>query len=101
MLKWDTFRQVMINKLTGLIEECAEDEEKEIYFLDGSGFDHNVKIGYGWIEKGKEKLIKTNTGIEKINVNGAYNLPPYSPNLNLIERLWRYAKNEILQVYYE
>ena len=55
MLKWDTFRQVMINKLTGLIEECAEDEEKEIYFLDGSGFDHNVKIGYGWIEKGKEK----------------------------------------------
>ena len=28
-------------------------------------------------------------------------LPPYSPNLNLIERLWRYAKNEILQVYYE
>jgi transposase len=171
-------QQVMINKLTGLIEECAEDEEKQIYFLDGSGFDHNVKIGYGWIEKGKEKLIKTNTGREKINVNGAYNpvnqevvcieheenvnqqsnmklvdkiieksftdlwlrrkrklflvmdnakynhgklflehleqiskekgikieiiyLPPYSPNLNLIERLWRYAKNEILQVYYE
>jgi transposase len=28
-------------------------------------------------------------------------LPPYSPNPNLIERLWKYSKNEILQVYYE
>ena len=28
-------------------------------------------------------------------------LPPYSPNLNLIERLWRYVKNKIMQVYYE
>ena len=23
-------------------------------------------------------------------------LPPYSPNLNLIERMWRFVKNEVL-----
>nr|WP_232060058.1 IS630 family transposase [Athalassotoga saccharophila] len=171
-------QKVIINELTGRIEECSGDEEKQIFFVDGSGFDHNVKIGYGWIEKGKEQFIKTNTGREKINVNGAYNpvnqkvicieheenvnqqsniklvdkiiensftdlwmrrkrklflvmdnakynhgklfiehlkqiskekgikieeiyLPPYSPNLNLIERLWKYSKNVLLQVYYE
>jgi transposase len=27
-------------------------------------------------------------------------LPPYSPNLNLIERLWRFMKREILYVTY-
>ncbi len=171
-------QKAVINELTGVIEECSEDEEKQIYFVDGSGFDYNVKLGYGWIEKGKEKLIKTNSGREKINVNGAYNpvtqevvcieqeesvnqqsnimlvdkivkdgfkdlrmrrkgtlylvmdnakynhgklfmehlekirkesmikikviyLPPYSPNLNLIERLWKYSKDKVLQFYYE
>jgi len=59
--------------LTSIIKECDEDENKQIYFMDGSGFNHNVKLGYGWIKKGEEKLIKTNTGREKINVNGAYN----------------------------
>lgn len=28
-------------------------------------------------------------------------LPTYSPNLNLIERLWKYAKRKLLSVYYE
>jgi len=28
-------------------------------------------------------------------------LPPYSPNLNLVERLWKYAKKKILGVYYD
>jgi transposase len=136
---------------------------ESIYFLDASGFVHNSKMDYGWFKKGKVKLIKTNTGRKKINVNGAYNpdtnevitieqeenittnsnielikkiirlnpdkkrftlildnakmnkntslfdfinkqkvgielvyIPPYSPNLNLIERLWKFAKKKLL-----
>ena len=31
-----------------------------------------------------------------------YLLPPYSPNLNLIERLWRFVKKEVLyNCYYD
>ncbi|KKR81307.1 MAG: putative orf [Candidatus Daviesbacteria bacterium GW2011_GWA1_41_61] len=114
---------------------------------------HNTRPSYGWILKGTDKLIKSNTGRDRLNLNGALNakthdviiredlrinststinlldqllekhptgriyliwdnaryyysrqvqnylryhprlipkfLPPYSPNLNLIERLWR------------
>jgi len=27
-------------------------------------------------------------------------LPPYCPNLNLIERLWKFCKKKVLSVYY-
>jgi transposase len=144
------------------------------YFVDGSGIVHNMKLNYGWIRKGKNKFIKTNTGRNKMNINGAYNpisqeticieqegsvsvnqesnielvkkiieahpklrliylimdnaktnkgklfiqyieelyelekikveiiyTPPYSPNLNLIERLWKYSKKILLKDYVE
>ena len=28
-------------------------------------------------------------------------IPPYSPNLNLIERLWKFVKNELRSRYYD
>lgn len=131
-------------------------ENDRIYFLDSTHPEHNTKPSYGWILKGKknDKFVKTNTGRERINLNGALNfndktaivleeetinkeatinlletikkkqkkgrvylildnashhharivkrwilhhqrfklifLPTYSPNLNLIERLWRF-----------
>ncbi len=62
--------------------ECSEEINKTLdnlksnetaYFLDGSGFEHNAKLRYGWIKKGTDKTVKTNTGRQKININGAYN----------------------------
>jgi len=131
-----------------------------IYFLDGSHPHHNNKVSYGWIPKGEERWIKTNTGRKRVNINGALNikdltvitrleetingdnmilliknieqhqpegeiylildnarynhaikvkeyvkqsgrvhlifLPPYSPNLNIIERLWLFFHQKIL-----
>jgi transposase len=137
-----------------------------IYFMDGSHPQHNTKTAYGWIKKGVTKEIKTNTGRQRININGAIDieslkpitdisdsvnaqstirlfkkaekkhplakkiymitdnaryyrsvlvkeyvkhskiemvyLPPYSPNLNLIERLWLFYQKKILHnKYYE
>ena len=38
---------------------------------------------------------------EQLNINLIY-LPPYCPNLNLIERLWRYFKKKVMKnKYYE
>jgi transposase len=131
-----------------------------LYFADGVHPQHNPIAGYGWIKRGKDFPLPTNTGRRRLNINGAIDittmaaevrmddtingestlaliqqieakhpdcpfipiicdnasyyrskavqeyletsrvelifLPPYSPNLNLIERLWRFMKREIL-----
>ena len=36
----------------------------------------------------------------ELNIDLVY-IPPYSPNLNLIERLWKFVKNELRTKYYE
>jgi transposase len=135
------------------------DENDELYFTDGSHPQHNSMPAYAWIPKGEEREIKTNTGRQRINLNGALNardhsvvvqaaetinadamvdlfkaveekhpdaatihviadnarynhaikvreyektsrvkihfLPPYAPNLNLIERLWKFFHKKV------
>ncbi len=127
---------------------------------------HNTKPACGWIPKGEDKEIKSNTRRKRVNINGVLNpetkeiiviesktinaqstielykiieemnkdkdkiyviidnatyyknaalkeylknskieqifLPPYSPNLNLIERVWKFMKKEVINnEYYE
>jgi transposase len=142
------------------------DEDDLIMFMDATHPQHNPVIGYGWIKRGKEHPIKSNTGRRRLNINGAIDiqsmsaefrfddtidgtstialfeqieyahphakritiicdnaryyrskavaaylensridllfLPSYSPNLNLIERFWKYFKRQVLyNRYYE
>ena len=140
-------------------------EEENILFLDGVHPTHNTKAGFAWIAKGEEKVIESNSGRERVNLNGAYNidsgevivtpsetinsdstlelfdtiienyshtdgnlylfsdnaryykskiiqealkskkyqrikmifLPPYAPNLNPIERVWKFFKKNVLE----
>ncbi len=147
------------------IEDYAEIKENKgkndpIYFMDGTHPQHNTMASYGWIRRGEFKEIKSNTGRQRVNINGAINieslssvirmdesinaqstvlllkkieeqhnqakviyiicdnagyyrskmvrehlegskielvfLPPYSPNLNLIERYWKFFKKKVL-----
>jgi len=140
--------------------------EDRTYFVDGVHPLHNSQPAYGWLKKGYDYTIRSNTGRSRVNINGAYNfeeqkviieespsinaqstvalfkkilkeqplgiiyiildnaryyrshvvqaflgnhpriqlmfLPPYSPNLNLIERLWKFFKKKITyNTYYE
>ncbi len=146
--------------------KASKAKEDKIYFMDGVHPLHNSMLSNGWIKKGTEKAIKSNTGRDRLNINGACNvenaeviihedvsvnaqstvqlfdkmqvhqpkgninviadnakyyrsnlvseylkkneriklifLPPYSPNLNLIERLWKFYKKQVLyDKYYE
>jgi len=131
-----------------------------IYFTDGVHPQHNSMPAYGWIKKGTTPTLLSNTGRQRLNLNGAVNvetfqavvrddealnadstvallktlerkhplasriyvivdnaryyrsrvvkqyvkgsriklifLPPYAPNLNLIERLWKYFRKVVL-----
>ena len=150
-------QKVFLEEYEKLKKERKEGEE--ILFMDGVHPQHNSKPAYGWIEKGKIKELQSNTGRERININGALNpdtfdvvarqdptinaqstikllkeieqyykdapiitvicdnakyyksklvqeylttskirlkfLPPYSPNLNLIERFWRFFHKKV------
>ena len=138
-----------------------------VFFVDGVHPQHNSLPSYGWIRKGENRELKSNTGRSRFNIHGAMNaetfettivasesniddestislfaqlqslypfakkihvildnaryhyskkvrefvsnsvlnlvyLPPYSPELNLIERLWKvFKKNVIYNKYYQ
>ena len=141
-------------------------ENDVICFMDAFHPQHNPVLGHGWIKRGKDHKVKSNTGRRRVNINGAIDLerlepvvrfddtidadstialfqqleqvyavatwiyvicdnagyyrskavqeyltdsriklvflPPYAPNLNLIERLWKFFKKKTLyNRYYE
>lgn len=135
-------------------------QDAEVLFLDAVHPEHNAMAAYGWIRRGEKKMLKTNSGRQRLNLHGAINaethevtviesptvdkdstlqlfkiieqkylyastiyiildnaryhyskevkewlqgknvklvfLPAYSPNLNLIERLWKFFKKKVL-----
>jgi transposase len=143
------------------------DENDVFYFVDGVHPQHNSHPAYGWFESGVEAELPSNSGRQRVNINGAINidtlqvevdftdsintesmkrlmdqliksnpdskiiymildnasychskevedyrqhlgkitflfLPTYSPNLNLIERLWKFFKKRTTyNKYYE
>lgn len=150
------------------LEELRASKGKDdpVLYMDGVHPQHNTMLAYGWIKKGQDNIIKSNTGRQRININGALDadthavitrederinaqstialleqveaayplaaiiyvicdnaryyrsklvgqfletskiqlifLPSYSPNLNLIERLWKFMKKQVLyNKYYE
>lgn len=145
---------------------ASKGKDDPILYMDGVHPQHNTMLAYGWIKKGQDNVIKSNTGRQRININGALDaqthavitrederinaqstialleqveaayplaaiiyvicdnaryyrsklvgqfletskiqlvfLPSYSPNLNLIERLWKFMKKQVLyNKYYE
>lgn len=67
------------------IRKDYQDKGKIYIFLDNARYSRNKEV-YAEAKKLNIKLIF---------------LPPYSPNLNLIERLWKFLKNKIRKnIYY-
>ena len=139
----------------------------DLYYMDAMHPQHNTQAGYGWIQRGATFWLRSNTGRQRLNINGVFSmkkqrplirleetvnaqatlrlfdemqkaqprgklhviadnaryyrcqvvneylqkkgcrirlhfLPAYSPNLNLIERLWGFLKREVIyNRYYE
>lgn len=157
-------QQAFIEDYQKLKENKGKDDP--IYFMDGVHPRHNPAAAYGWIKRGTDKTMESNTGRSRVNINGAVDiarmtvvvefgeavnaqstiallrrlearhpkaktiyvycdnaryyrsrlvqaylvgskiklifLPAYCPNLNLIERLWKYFRKRVLyNRYYE
>lgn len=162
--KVDLVKQEQFKEKYTELKQSKKSEDK-IYFVDASHPHHNNRPFYGWICKGEEKAIKTNSGRKRVNLNGALNLedmditvlfeetinahammriilhleekqrdgdmylivdnasynhsyelnlfltdhprvhlrylPAYSPNLNIIERLWKFYYQKRRDKYFE
>jgi len=45
-----------------------------VYFVDGCHPQHNSQPNYGWILKGHNKLLLSNTGRKRVNIHGGLNI---------------------------
>ena len=50
-----------------------KDESDVVLFMDTTHPQHNPVIGCGWIKRGEEHPIQSNTGRQRLNINGAIN----------------------------
>lgn len=73
--KVDRLKQEQFLKIYEQTKENLKPQD-QIYFVDSTHPSHNTMLSYGWILKGKknDKYIKTNTGRERLNLNGALSL---------------------------
>ncbi len=62
--------------------KLSDKQKEEFIFIEDSAKVH----------KGKARLPRLNRGIR------GFNWPPSSPDLNLIEKIWRWIKNEITKL---
>ena len=49
--------------------------------MDATHAQHNPVIGCGWIKRGEDYPIKTNTGRQRLNINGAIEIQTYSAEI--------------------
>lgn len=71
-------QEIFLNKYQDIKSKLKDNDQ--IYFVDSTHPVHNTTPSYGWILKGKknDKFIKTNTGRERLNLNGALNLKKHT-----------------------
>lgn len=155
-------QEAFLTEFDALVE--ASDCCDSFYFSDAVHPQHNTRASYGWIASGEDFEIESNTGRDRVNINGVLNafnvsdvvvredttinaqstialyqqlqkhkrrgtiyvicdnaryyrsrlvqewvknsrivqvfLPSYSPNLNLIERLWKFLRKKIIDTHY-
>ena len=70
---------------------------KPIYSLDGCHPQHNSMPQYGWILKGETKLLPSNTGRKRLNIQGAINLNTHDLISTVHETLDKQSTIEILK----
>ncbi len=155
---------IFVEKYDDIISQLTDNQT--IVFIDAVHPQHNTEPTKIWSTVGEQRYINSNTGRQRININGAYNpfnqdvivrqdktinglstialfeqitlfykntklqvlafadngranksrlvkqwlenqsfikviyLPPYSPNLNLIERLWKFMRKNVINTKY-
>ncbi len=54
-------------------------EDDPVYFMDAVHPQHNPVIACGWIKRGEDREVRSNTGRRRVNINGAIDLERLEP----------------------
>ena len=65
-------QEEFVNYYEAFLEAKSVDEE--LLFLDAVHPEHNTMAAYGWIKKGQKRVLKTNSGRQRLNLHGAINI---------------------------
>ena len=65
-------RELLANDYRKINENKGENNPA--YFMDAVHPRHNPVLAHGWIKRGEEQPIPTNTGRKRLNINGAIDL---------------------------
>ena len=71
--------------------EQLKSQGETVYFGDAAHPTHNTAINYGWIKRGKEFEIRTNSGRHRLNINGAINIDSMDVVANEYETINQYS----------
>ena len=72
-------QEAFLEDYKNLKESQAEGDP--IYFMDATHPQHNPVIGCGWIKRGEDYPIRSNTGRQRLNINGAIEIQTYSAEI--------------------
>jgi len=61
-------------------------DDEAVFFVDGVHPQHNSLPGYGWIRKGEERHLKSNTGRSRLNIHGAMNAETFETTIVFSEK---------------
>jgi len=65
----------------------SEGADDPIYFMDGTHPQHNAIAAYGWIKCGQNKEVRSNTGRQRVNINGALCLDGFTAVVRMDETI--------------
>jgi hypothetical protein len=51
--------------------KSTKNPEDKLFFMDGVHPQHNSLPAYGWLPRGEETKLKSNTGRQRANLSGA------------------------------
>lgn len=68
----DEAQEAFVKQFNEFMEEKADNEA--VIFMDAVHPTHNVIAASGWIRRGEEKELKTNTGRQRLNIHGGINV---------------------------
>ncbi|MFM8453642.1 MAG: IS630 family transposase, partial [Gammaproteobacteria bacterium] len=76
----ETAQDIFIKQYLDFMENKLSDVE--VFFAGAMHPTQNSMAAYGWIKKGQERKLKTNTGRSRFNIHGAMNADTFETSIN-------------------